>query len=57
MIRIDKRQFLLSGAALSLLPAVNTQAAPAKPGVEPFPLEAVTLTPSIWQTAVNTNGK
>ena len=57
MIRIDKRQFLLSGAALSLLPAVNAQAAPAKPSVEPFPLEAVTLTPSIWQTAVSTNGK
>ncbi|MBP2161699.1 MULTISPECIES: glycoside hydrolase family 127 protein [Asticcacaulis] len=57
MIRIDKRQFLLSGAALSLLPAVNVQAAPARPKVEPFPLEAVTLTPSIWQTAVTTNSK
>ncbi len=53
---ISKRDLLISGAGLSLLPAFPAIA--AKPAqIEPFPLEAVSLTPSIWRRAVDRNAE
>jgi DUF1680 family protein len=61
MKRISRRGLMTGGAVLAALssPAVAaTKTAAAKPArAEPFPLEAVTLTPSIWQSAVTRNGE
>lgn len=53
---ISKRDLLISGAVVNLLPAFPALAAGPAP-IEPFPLEAVTLTPSIWRRAVDRNAK
>lgn len=49
---------LASTAALAALPGVSratSKSTPNSASVTPFPLEAVTLTPSIWRTAVDIN--
>ena len=53
---ISKRDLLISGVALSLLPAFPATAAKSMQ-VEPFPLESVTLTPSLWRRAVDRNAE
>lgn len=50
----DRRQILLTSAALAATPVVARTAVPAAK-VEPFPLEAVTLAPSPWLDAVKAN--
>jgi DUF1680 family protein len=61
MKRISRRGLMAGGATLTALAtpafAATKKAAPAPTRAEPFPMEAVTLTPSIWQTAVNRNGE
>ena len=50
-----RRAFLLSTAAFTALPSTG-HAVPALPDrAEAFPLEAVSLAPSIWRTAVESN--
>ena len=58
MPKLTKRALLTGGAAVAAIPAFGPALSrPVASGgkVEAFPLEAVTLTPSIWRTAVDTN--
>lgn len=55
---LTKRAFLMSGAAVTVMSAAGAAPPDPRPNhrrAEPFPLEAVTLTPSIWRRAVETN--
>ncbi|MEI9903950.1 MAG: glycoside hydrolase family 127 protein [Asticcacaulis sp.] len=54
---LSKRQLLLTAAGASVLPALPVMAAANREQAQPFPLEAVTLTPSLWRTAVDRNAE